>query len=77
MRSVDIMGHLPLLWDPPSELLLLRSCMGVAKFLFGLRTCQPPFVDDVVSCFNKGLREAIENIVVCGGPFLVIYSGES
>ncbi|KAJ0694995.1 putative reverse transcriptase domain, exostosin [Helianthus annuus] len=68
-RAVDIMGHLPLLRDPQSELLLLRSCMGVAKLLFGLRTCQPPFVDDVVSCFNKDLREAIEDIVVCGGPF--------
>ncbi|XP_021989397.1 uncharacterized protein LOC110885960 [Helianthus annuus] len=49
-RAVDIMGHLPLLWDPQSEHLLLRSCMGVAKLLFGL-------------------REAIEDIVVCGGPF--------
>ncbi|KAJ0599143.1 putative reverse transcriptase domain, exostosin [Helianthus annuus] len=68
-RAVEIMGLLPSLRDPQSELLLLRSCMGVAKLLFGLRTCQPPFVDDVVSCFDKGLREAIEDIVVCGGPF--------
>ncbi|MFS7911951.1 hypothetical protein Hanom_Chr02g00124051 [Helianthus anomalus] len=44
------MGHLPLLRDPQIELLLLRSCMGVAKLLFGL-------------------REAIKNIVVCGGSF--------
>ncbi|XP_022020172.1 uncharacterized protein LOC110920260 [Helianthus annuus] len=62
-RAVDIMGHLLLLRDPQSELLLLRSCMGVAKLLFGLRTCQPPFVDDAVSRFDKGLREAIEDIV--------------
>ncbi|PWA97148.1 No apical meristem (NAM) protein [Artemisia annua] len=41
--------------------------MGVAKLLFGLRTCQPPLVENVVSCFDKGLREAIEDIVVCGG----------
>ncbi|KAI3822707.1 hypothetical protein L1987_10303 [Smallanthus sonchifolius] len=68
-RAVNIMGHLPLLPDPQSELLLLRSCMGVAKLLFGLRTCQPPFVDDAVSCFDKGLREEIEDIVVCEGPF--------
>ena len=26
-------------------------------------------MDDAVSCFDKGLREAIEDIVVCGGPF--------
>ncbi|KAJ0482043.1 putative reverse transcriptase domain-containing protein [Helianthus annuus] len=68
-RAVDIMGHLPLLRDPQSELLLLRSCMGVAKLLFGLRTCQPPFVDDAVSCFDKGLRATIEDIVVYGGAY--------
>ncbi|PWA63687.1 reverse transcriptase domain-containing protein [Artemisia annua] len=68
-RAVDLMGLLPRLRDPQSELLLLRSCMGVAKLLFGLRTCQPPFVENAVSCFDKGLREAIEDIVVCGGGF--------
>ncbi|KAJ0898260.1 hypothetical protein HanRHA438_Chr08g0354831 [Helianthus annuus] len=43
--------------------------MGVAKLLFGLRTCQPFFVGEVVSVFDKGLRNAIENIVFCGGAF--------
>ena len=43
--------------------------MGVAKLLFGLRTCQPHFMVDAVSLFDDGLREAIEDIVVCGGPF--------
>jgi hypothetical protein len=74
-RAVDLMGLLPRLRDPQSELLLLRSCMGVAKLLFGLRTCQPLFVENVVSCFDKGLREAIEDIVVCGGLFLGTSSG--
>ncbi|KAM0009212.1 hypothetical protein Hdeb2414_s0095g00791841 [Helianthus debilis subsp. tardiflorus] len=26
-------------------------------------------MDDAVSCFDKGFRKAIEDIVVCGGPF--------
>lgn len=43
--------------------------MGVAKLLFGLRTCQPLMTDEAILCFDKGLREAIEDIVVCGGPF--------
>ncbi|MFS7899287.1 putative exostosin [Helianthus anomalus] len=63
------MGRLKCLKDPQSELLLLRSCMGVAKLLFGLRTCQPSYVGEAVSVFDKGLRNTIEDIVVCGGAF--------
>ena len=62
------MKRLPDLRDPQSELLLLRSCMGVAKLVFGLRTCQPELVKEAVSIFDAGLREAIEDLVVCGGP---------
>ncbi|KAJ0843610.1 putative exostosin [Helianthus annuus] len=43
--------------------------MGVAKLLFGLRTCQPSYVGEAVSVFDKGLRNTIEDIVVCGGAF--------
>ena len=68
-RAVELMSHLPSLRDPQSELLLLRSCMGVAKMLFGLRTCQPMYIGEAVSIFDNGLRRAIEAIVVCGGPF--------
>ena len=69
LGAVDLMGRLPCLRDPQSELLLLRSCMGVAKLLFGLRTCQPSMMEEAISRFDNGLREAIEGIVVCGGPF--------
>ncbi|XP_076887974.1 uncharacterized protein LOC143538262 [Bidens hawaiensis] len=68
-RAVELMRYLTRLRDPRCELLLLRSCMGVAKLLFGLRTCQPMFVKEAVSVFDKGLRAAIEDIVVCGGLF--------
>ncbi|KAM0014048.1 putative exostosin [Helianthus debilis subsp. tardiflorus] len=63
------MKLLPCLRDPQCELLPLRSCMGVAKLLFGLRTCQPHLMVDAASWFDDGLREAIEDIVVGGGPF--------
>ncbi|KAM0056399.1 hypothetical protein Hdeb2414_s0006g00217861 [Helianthus debilis subsp. tardiflorus] len=43
--------------------------MGVAKLLSELRTCQPHLMVDATSCFDDGLREAIEDIVVGGGPF--------
>ncbi|XP_022031302.1 uncharacterized protein LOC110932259 [Helianthus annuus] len=68
-KAVDLMRLLPKLGDPQSELLLLRSCMGIAKLFFGLRTCQPVHVEDATMFFDKGLREAIEELVVCGGPF--------
>ncbi|GJW38137.1 hypothetical protein Tco_0063982 [Tanacetum coccineum] len=68
-NAVDLMGLLPQLHDPQSELLLLRSCMGIAKLFFGLRTCQPVHMKEAALFFDKGLRGSIENIVVCGGPF--------
>ncbi|PWA60602.1 reverse transcriptase domain-containing protein [Artemisia annua] len=67
--AIDMMRLLPQLGDPQSELLLLRSCMGIAKLFFGLRTCQPVYVEEAALLFDKGLREAIEDMVVCGGPF--------
>ncbi|KAJ0535373.1 putative exostosin [Helianthus annuus] len=37
--------------------------MGVAKLLFGLRTCQPSLVGGAVFVFDEGLRGALEDIV--------------
>jgi hypothetical protein len=68
-RAVELMHLLPRLRDPQSGLLLLRSCMGIAKLLFGLRTCQPIHMEEAAMLFDKELHEAIENIVVGGGPF--------
>ncbi|KAL6521158.1 hypothetical protein OROGR_017727 [Orobanche gracilis] len=69
VNAVDMMRLLPQLCDPQSELLLLRSCMGIAKLFFGLRTCQPEHMEEAASFFDRGLRGSIEDIVVCGGPF--------
>ncbi|GJR77916.1 putative reverse transcriptase domain-containing protein [Tanacetum coccineum] len=62
-RAMELMSLIPSLRDPQSELLLLRSCMGVANLLFGLRTCQPMYIGEAVSIFDNGLRRAIEAIV--------------
>jgi hypothetical protein len=69
IRAVELMHLLPRLRDPQSELLLLRSCMGIAKLFFGLRTCQPVYMKDAAFLFDKELRGAVEDIVVGGGPF--------
>ncbi|XP_052621089.1 uncharacterized protein LOC111879644 [Lactuca sativa] len=66
---VNLICLLPQLSDPQSELLQLRSCMGIAKLFFGLRTCQPVHMEEAAVFFDNGLRRAIEDIVVCGGPF--------
>ena len=68
-RVVELMYLLPQLQDPQSELLLLQSCMGIAKLFFGLRTCQPIHTEESAMLFDKELREAVEDIVVGGGPF--------
>ncbi|KAJ0900450.1 putative RNA-directed DNA polymerase [Helianthus annuus] len=69
-RAVDLMRVLPQLKNPQCELLLLRSCMGVAKLIFGHRTCQPSYVGAAVTLFDEGLRQAIDDIVVGrGGAF--------
>ncbi|GJX05580.1 hypothetical protein Tco_0191496 [Tanacetum coccineum] len=67
---VDLMTLLPRLHDPQNELLLLRSCMGIAKLFFGLRTCQPVHMEEADLCGS------IKNIMVCGGPFFETYSGD-
>ncbi|GJX05323.1 putative reverse transcriptase domain-containing protein [Tanacetum coccineum] len=68
-NAVDLMSLLLQLNDSQSELLLLQSCMGIAKLFFGLRTCQPVHIEDAALFFDKGLRGSIENIVAYGGPF--------
>ncbi|XP_026459245.1 uncharacterized protein LOC113359892 [Papaver somniferum] len=68
-KAVELMQVLSKLRDPQSELLLLRACMGISKLLFGLRIFHPEYVMEAVDIFDKGLREVIEGIVVCGGPF--------
>ncbi|GJZ32004.1 putative reverse transcriptase domain-containing protein [Tanacetum coccineum] len=67
--AVDLMRLPPQLCDPQSELLLLRSCMGIAKLFFGLRTCRPVYMEEAALLYDKGLRQSIEDMVVCGGPF--------
>jgi len=69
-RAAELMHLLPRLRDPQSELLLLRSCMGIAKLFFGLRTCQLIHIEEASVLFDKELCEAVEDIVVGGGPFL-------
>ncbi|GJW29614.1 hypothetical protein Tco_0046489 [Tanacetum coccineum] len=62
-NAVNLMSLLTQLHDPQSELLLLPSCMGIAKLFFGLRTCQPAHMEEAALFFDKDLGTSIENIV--------------
>nr|GEX26858.1 putative reverse transcriptase domain-containing protein [Tanacetum cinerariifolium] len=50
---VDLVSLILQLDDPHSELLLLRSCMGIAKLFFGLRTCQPVHMEEATLFLTK------------------------
>ncbi|GKE36208.1 putative reverse transcriptase domain-containing protein [Tanacetum coccineum] len=55
-NAVDLMGLFQQLHDPQSELLLLRSCMVIAKLFFGLRTCQPVHMEEAALFFYRASR---------------------
>jgi hypothetical protein len=69
VRAAELMHLLPQLKDPQSKLLLLRFCMGITKFFFGLRMCQSIHIEEAAMLFDKDLRGAVEDIVVGGGPY--------
>lgn len=52
-NAVNLMRLLTQLSDPQSEILLLRSCMGIAKLFFGLRACQPVHMEEVAIFFDN------------------------
>ncbi|GJY32932.1 hypothetical protein Tco_0417401 [Tanacetum coccineum] len=57
-NAVNLMSLLPQLHNPQSELLLLRSCMGIFKLFIGLRTCQPVHMEEATLFFDKDLYSA-------------------
>jgi hypothetical protein len=53
VKAVELMHLLPTLRDSQSKLLLLRSCMSIAKLFFGLRTCQPIYMEKKDASFDR------------------------
>ena len=54
--------HLDDLEDPQVELHLLRSCLGLCKVMFLLRTLPPGFAPEAFKHFDAGLRRSLERI---------------
>jgi len=74
-KNAELMHLLPQLRDAPSELLLLRSCMGIAKLFFGLMMYQLIHMEETTMLFDNELCGSVEDIVVCGGPFFGTFNG--
>jgi hypothetical protein len=53
---------------PQCELLLLRSCAGVAKLSYAFRTCSPLYLQEAQVRFDQSLRSSLEKIVTASGP---------
>ena len=66
---MNLMRLFPQLSGPQSGLLLLQPCMGIARLIFEFITYQPIHMEEAVLFSDKWLLGAIEDIVVCGGPF--------
>jgi hypothetical protein len=54
-KTIELMHHLPQFRDPQSELLLLRSCIGIAKLIFDLRMCEQIHMEETTTLFDKEL----------------------
>jgi hypothetical protein len=60
------LSRLHRLQDPQIELALLRSCMGMPKFNFCLRTCSPSHIQRAIKAFDECISESLVRLL--GGP---------
>jgi hypothetical protein len=60
------LAALPLFNCPQTELGILRSCMGLPKFTFALRTNAPGAIPLAIAAFDQAQDAAISGILGCG-----------
>ncbi len=48
--------------DPHLQLVLVRSCLGFARFNFALRTCSTAFIVNAIAAFDKAMLDIMEVI---------------
>lgn len=68
-KTITLMEAIQKLHDPQCELLILRSCVGVAKLSYTLRTCSPLYLQEAQVQFDQSLRTSLEKIVTASGPW--------
>lgn len=67
-KTIGLMDAVSNINDPQCELLLLRSCSGISKLYFSMRTCPPRVFETAHRSFDKGLRSSLKRIVTASGP---------
>ncbi|GJV12371.1 ankyrin repeat-containing protein ITN1-like protein [Tanacetum coccineum] len=67
-KTIELMDAIAEINDPQCELLLLRSCTGISRLYFTMRTCPPRFFESAQRSFDVALRSSLERIVTASGP---------
>ncbi|GJZ43899.1 hypothetical protein Tco_0591154 [Tanacetum coccineum] len=67
-KTIMLMDVVAKINDPQCELLLLRSCTGISKLYFSMRTCSPSVFESAQRSFDVALRSSLERIVTSSGP---------
>nr|GEU99697.1 hypothetical protein [Tanacetum cinerariifolium] len=67
-KTIEIMDAVARINDPQCELLLLRSCTGISRLYFTMRSCPPRVFKFVQHSFDMALRSSLERIVTASGP---------
>ncbi|GKC09308.1 hypothetical protein Tco_1000918, partial [Tanacetum coccineum] len=67
-KTIRLMDVIAKINDPQCELLLLRSCTGISRLYFTMRTCPPRVFESAQRSFDVALRSSLERIVIASGP---------
>ncbi|GJT81213.1 zinc finger, CCHC-type containing protein [Tanacetum coccineum] len=67
-KTIGLMDAIAKINDPQCELLLLRSCTGISRLYFTMRTCPPRVFESAQRSFDVALRSSLERIVTASGP---------
>ncbi|GJY79821.1 reverse transcriptase domain-containing protein [Tanacetum coccineum] len=67
-KTIGLMDAIAKINDPQCELLLLRSCTGISRLYFTMRTCPPCVFESAQLSFDVALRSSLECIVTASGP---------
>nr|GEV87062.1 hypothetical protein [Tanacetum cinerariifolium] len=67
-KTIAILDAVAKINDPQCELLLLRSCTGIFKIYFTMRTCPPRTFEPAQRSFDVAFRSSLKRIVIASGP---------
>ncbi|GKE19648.1 hypothetical protein Tco_1427225, partial [Tanacetum coccineum] len=69
-KTIELMDALAKINDHQCDLLLLRSCTGISKLYFSMRTCSPHIFESAQRSFDVALHSSLKLIVTTSGPGL-------